>query len=218
MTRSPFLPDFDKLPETIPVFPLPGALVMPYCDLPLNIFEPRYLNMVDDALSTHRLVGMIQPTPPGRSKKKALSRSGCAGRITQYRETHDGRVEIVLTGICRFDAGEELPTTRGYRLIKPSWSRFARDCGNAVDIDTQNATVLLAAVRHYLESKDLQINPVKLEELPRLQLLNSLVCALPFPAADKQTLLETVDDAERMRLFVSLLNANIASNDSVTRH
>jgi len=218
MARSPFLPRFEKLPGTIPIFPLSGALVMPHSDLPLNIFEPRYLNMVEDALSTHRLVGMIQPGASQGAGNDTLSPTGCAGRISQYRETDDGRFEIVLTGVCRFDAGEELPTTRGYRLVKPDWSRFTHDCRDTPEIDTENAFELIDAVQQFLESKDLQIDSTKLEELPKLQLLNSLTCALPLSAIDKQTLLETVDDTERMQLFVALLNANTTSNNSVTRH
>ncbi len=218
MVRSPFLPAFDKLPDTLPLFPLPGALVMPYSDLPLNIFEPRYLNMIEDALSTHRLVGMIQPDASQAARDDGLSATGCAGRITQYRETRDGRFEIVLTGVCRFDTGLELPTTRGYRLIQPDWSRFAQDCSEKPGTEPDNAPELIEAIELYLDAKDLRIDAPRLEELPTLQLMNTLTCVLPLPAVDKQTLLETVDDAERTRLFVALLNANLATNDNVTRH
>ena len=218
MARSPFLPRFEKLPDTIPVFPLSGALVMPHCNLPLNVFEPRYLNMVEDALSSHRLIGMIQPGTSQGASRDALSPTGCAGRITQYRETDDGRFEIVLTGVCRFDTGEEIPTTRGYRLVKTDWSRFGHDCQDVTAIDMQISADFADAVQQFLESKDLQVDATKLDELPKLQLLNSLTCALPLSAIDKQTLLETVDDFERMKLFVALLGANTTSNDSVTRH
>ena len=107
MSYTPFMPGFDQLPETLPIFPLSDAVVMPGSELPLNIFEPRYLNMVSDALSTHRMIGMIQPDPDARDED-GLCRTGCAGRITQYRETSDGRIEMVLSGVCRFDLGEEL--------------------------------------------------------------------------------------------------------------
>jgi Lon protease-like protein len=94
--------------------------------LPLNIFEPRYLNMINDALGGHRMIGMIQPDPAAGSESEVF-RTGCAGRITQYRETADCRIEMVLTGVCRFDLVEELSTTRGYRMIVPDWSRFSED-------------------------------------------------------------------------------------------
>ena len=98
MSYSPFIAPYSRLPQTLPIFPLPGAIVMPGSDLPLNIFEPRYLNMVSDALSTHRMIGMIQ-TDPKSPDSSALCRTGCAGRITQYRETNDGRIEMVLSGV-----------------------------------------------------------------------------------------------------------------------
>ena len=114
-----------QLPDVLPVFPLANAVVLPGGYLPLNIFEPRYLNMVQDAMEGHRLVGMVQPRDD--STKPELYQVGCAGRVTRYYETQDGRLEIVLSGLCRFRIGEELSTTRGYRLIKPDWSEFEID-------------------------------------------------------------------------------------------
>lgn len=102
MSYNPFIAPHHQLPKTLPVFPLPGTIVMPGNELPLNIFEPRYLNMVSDALSTHRMIGMIQPDPRSEGEND-LYQTGCAGRITQYRETSDGRIEIVLCGVCRYD-------------------------------------------------------------------------------------------------------------------
>ena len=205
MPRLPFLPSFNRLPDTLPIFPLPGAIVMPGSELPLNIFEPRYLNMVEDALSGHHLIGMIQPAHGSGVPAAALCRSGCAGRITQYRETADGRIELVLTGACRFDAGEELPTTRGYRMLVPDWSRFAADCADTADERIPGHERLLAAVHAYFRAKDLQADWDRLERLGARRLLNSLTCVLPLDNTDRQALLETVDDGERARLFVRLL-------------
>ena len=126
MSSNPFIPPFEALPDTLPIFPLPGAIVLPHTELPLNIFEPRYLNMTNDALGSHRMIGMIQPDPQGETEGRVY-RTGCAGRITQFRETADCRIEMTLTGVCRFDLAEELSTTRGYRLVVPDWSRFAGD-------------------------------------------------------------------------------------------
>ena len=114
---SPFVQPFEQLPPTLPVFPLSSAVVLPATNLPLNIFEPRYLNMVQDAIESHRLIGMIQPRYD--TANPGLYQVGCAGRITRYAETNDGRLEIALTGLCRFTIGEELSTTCGYRLVKP---------------------------------------------------------------------------------------------------
>ena len=217
MPRLPFLPRFENLPGTIPVFPLPGALVMPDSELPLNIFEPRYLNMIGDALRSHRLIGMIQPDQAPTAGNDALSTTGCAGRITQYRETDDGRIELVLTGVCRFDIEEELLTTRGYRLVKPNWTRFADDCRSG-ESEWQGKREFLDTLQRYLRSKDLKITAEQLDQVPQRQLLNSLTCALPLTALDKQALLETVDDTQRGELFVGLLRADTLSNPSSTRH
>ena len=121
MSTNPFVTPFDLLPNILPIFPLPSAIVMPGVELPLNIFEPRYLNMINDAIESHRIIGMIQPDPNGEGED-AVCRTGCAGRITQFREASDCRIEMVLTGVCRFDVGQELSTTRGYRLIVPDLS------------------------------------------------------------------------------------------------
>lgn len=218
MARFPFLPDFEKLPHTLPVFPLPGALLMPGSELPLNVFEPRYLNMVEDALGTHRLIGMIQPNQSPQASDDELSQSGCAGRITQYRETKDRRIEIILTGVCRFDAGEELLTTRGYRMIRALWSRYAADCEDNVNTTLENGKQLLMSIRHYFQAQELEINWKRLEQLSHRQLLNSLTCVLPLAPVEKQALLETVDDTERAKLFIGLLDSDFSEKASVTRH
>ena len=114
MTYTPFLAEFDRLPGTLPVFPLPDAVVMPGSDLPLNIFEPRYLNMVADAMGSHRMFGMLQPDASRPDQPEAVYCTGCAGRITTYQETPDGRIELILTGVCRFNIHQELAGTRGY--------------------------------------------------------------------------------------------------------
>ena len=113
------------LPDTLPVFPLPGAMLFPRWELPLNIFEPRYLNMFDDAMRGHRLIGMIQ-SMGGSRERPEIARVGCAGRITSYSETDDGRYIVTLTGICRFTAARELPVTTPYRQVAADSDR---DCG-----------------------------------------------------------------------------------------
>ena len=216
MSYSPFVTPYDQLPQTLPVFPLSGAIVMPGSDLPLNIFEPRYLNMVNDALSTHRMFGMIQPDP--ETAGNALCKTGCAGRITQFRETIDGRIEMVLSGVCRFDLDELLPTTRGYRLAVPNWSRFS---GDYVDQDKRllgEHNRLMHILRSYCKIKGLETDWEKIESMPTVRLLDTLSMLLPFNDHDKQVLLESVEPTERLLQFIRLLGSELQADDSITRH
>ncbi|MGB5260312.1 MAG: LON peptidase substrate-binding domain-containing protein [Gammaproteobacteria bacterium] len=217
MSINPFIAPFEQLPATLPVFPLPGAIVMPGNELPLNIFEPRYLNMISDALSSHHMIGMIQPDPVAM-EKTGLCQTGCAGRITQYRETNDGRIEMVLSGVCRYDVSEELPTTRGYRLIIPDWSRFPDDYADH-DSDLRNEhDLLIHTLRSYFEVKDLEVDWSMLERLPTVRLLNSLSMALPLSEQSKQVLLETVKPLERLQTFAAMLQSELRPPSSATRH
>lgn len=216
MSYSPFVTPYDELPQTLPVFPLPGAIVMPGSDLPLNIFEPRYLNMVNDALSTHRMFGMIQPDP--ETAGDALCQTGCAGRITQYRETSDGRIEMVLSGVCRFDLDELLPSTRGYRVAVTDWSRFAGDYADQEDRLPGEHNRLIRILRSYFEIKGLDTDWDQVERLPTVRLLDSLSMALPFNDHDKQVLLEAVEPEERLLQFISLLSSELQADDTITRH
>ena len=217
MSYSPFTVPYDQLPETLPVFPLSGAIVMPGTELPLNIFEPRYLNMIGDALGTHRMIGMIQPDPHARDEN-ALCRTGCAGRITRYRETSDGRIEMVLSGVCRYDLVEELPTTRGYRLVVPDWARFSDDYDDHERLLRGEHDQLIRTLRHYFEEKSLQVDWTALERLSTEQLMNSLSMALPISVQDKQMLLETVEPVQRLYTFTALLGGGLQVPESVTRH
>jgi Lon protease-like protein len=217
MSNSPFITRHDQLPETLPIFPLAGAIVMPGSDLPLNIFEPRYLNMVNDALSSHRMIGLIQPDPDARNEAD-LCHTGCAGRITQYRETNDGRIEIILSGVCRYDIEKVLPTTRGYRLGVPNWSRFTDDyTDHEAELHGEHDR-LIRTLKRYFEVKGLETDWTGLEQLPTVKLMNSLSMALPFSQQDKQVLLETLEPAERLFTFTALLGSELQAPGSVTRH
>ncbi|MGD2074987.1 MAG: LON peptidase substrate-binding domain-containing protein [Gammaproteobacteria bacterium] len=217
MSYSPFIVPYQQLPETLPIFPLPGAIVMPGSELPLNIFEPRYLNMVSDALSTHRMIGMIQPDRYARNEN-ALCRAGCAGRITQYRETSDGRIEMVLSGVCRYDVGEELPTTRGYRLIVPDWSRFADDYADQDSVLRGEHGRLIRALKRYFAVKELQADWNMLERLSTVRLMNSLSMALPLSEQDKQVLLESIHPEERLQAFIAVIHSEVAVPKLLIRH
>ncbi len=217
MSFNPFIKPFDQLPGTLPVFPLAGSIVMPGSELPLHIFEPRYLNMVSDAISTHRMIGMIQPDPV-TSDVTGLCHTGCAGRITQYRETSDGCIDIVLSGVCRYDLVDELPTTRGYRMIVPDWSRFSDDYADHEGKLRDEQDLLMRTLKRYCEAKGLETDWALLERLSIVSLVNSLSMALPLSEQDKQVLLETVEPAERLFTFTALLDSHLDASGSVTRH
>jgi len=217
MSYSPFIAPYEQLPKTLPIFPLPGAIVLPGNELPLNIFEPRYLNMVNDALSTHRMIGMIQPNPDAGDEAE-LYHTGCAGRITEYRETVDGRIEIVLSGVCRYDVDEVLPTTRGYRLSVPNWSRFTGDYAVEEDKLHGEHERLVQTLKSYFKANGLDTDWSSLQQLPTVKLMNSLSMALPFSEQDKQVLLETIEPAERLFTFTGLLGSEHQASESDTRH
>ena len=216
MSKSPFIPSFEALPDTLPIFPLAGAIVLPGAELPLNIFEPRYLNMIQDAMGGHRMIGMIQPKPNNDGDE--LCAAGCAGRITQYRETADGRIELVLTGVCRFDLGEELSTTRGYRLIVPDWDRFSGDYADNDDRVQHRHGQLIEALTRFFDVKNYEADMPMLERLPTVRLVDSLTIGLPFSEAEKQMLLETVDPEARVHSFIALIDGELDIPESVTRH
>ena len=217
MNKNPFIAPFESLPNTLPIFPLPGAILMPNSELPLNIFEPRYINMINDALGGHRMIGMIQPDPEERGED-TLYRTGCAGRITQFRESSDGRYELVLSGVCRFDLAEELSTTRGYRLILPDWSRFTCDyADNEAKLQGEQKQ-LMATLEHYLESRELEADLPMFSRMPVEKLIDALTMALPFTEQEKQMLLETVEPEQRLANFIKLIYDDVEIPDSVTRH
>ena len=217
MSYSPFIIPYEQLPKTLPIFPLPGAIVMPGNQLPLNIFEPRYLNMVNDALNTHRMIGMIQPNPSAGDETE-LHRTGCSGRITEYRETYDGRIEMVLSGVCRYDVDEVLPTTRGYSLCVPNWSRFRSDyASEEVKLHCEHDH-LVQTLKRYFEANGLDTDWSALQRLPTVKLMNILSMALPFSEQDKQLLLETIEPAERLFNFTALLDAEHHESGSTPIH
>ena len=200
----------DDLPRVIPVFPLDGVLLLPRGGLPLNIFEPRYLNMVDDAMAGDRLIGMVQTRPGGDRERPALAPIGCVGRITSFTETPDGRYLITLTGVCRFLLGEELPTQAPYRQVKADFAPFAADLNTDDEESVFGRTRLLQALRAYLNRRSLDVNWDTAELAPAEALINSLAMALPFEAAEKQAMLEADSLAERETTLVALLEMDAA--------
>lgn len=197
-------PDMD-FPETIALFPLPGAVLLPRGRLPLHIFEPRYLAMLDDALKTpHRLIGMIQPCP-GPGGKDTLHRIGCAGRVTAFSETEDGRYMITLAGMSRFRLIEEQDGFSPYRRARVSWAGFERDLG-ADEVDTSmDRPAFLALLGRYLDSEGLKTDWESLKDAEDELLINSLSMLCPFEPEEKQALLEAPGLSTRRETLVTLM-------------
>jgi len=208
------------LPQLIPVFPLDGALLLPGGELPLQIFEPRYLNMVDDAMAGDRVIGMIQ-TRGGSRARPILSEVGCLGRITSYAETSDGRYLITLTGVCRFEAGEELDLRLPYRQVRAAYDRFAGDLlGRDEQIEVGEAARARfgAALKRYLNRRELDIDWETASAAPLEALVNSLCMGLPFEPAEKQAFLEASDLAARFEALTTLLEIDATEPDDERPH
>jgi Lon protease-like protein len=201
------------LPEVIPVFPLPGALLLPRGQMPLNIFEPRYLAMIDDSLRDgHRLIGMIQPDPAqdNDSDKPKLFKIGCVGRITQLAETGDGRYLIELTGVARFTVVEELSVATSYRQCRVTFAPFADDFVARKGEDAVDREALLQALRAFLKANNLQADWDGVEKAPNEALVNALSMMSPYGAAEKQALLEAPDLKTRAEILVAITEIELA--------
>jgi len=195
------------LPQLIPVFPLDGALLLPGGELPLQIFEPRYLNMIDDALAGDQVIGIIQTRSGGDRERPYLALVGCVGRITSYNETSDGRYLITLTGVCRFEAGEELDLRMPYRQLRARYARFGGDLSRdeQEEAAVKARTRFASALKAYLIRRELDIDWETASEAPLEALVNSLCMGLPFAPSEKQAFLEAPDLAGRFEVLTTLL-------------
>jgi Lon protease-like protein len=201
------------LADVIPVFPLPGALLLPRGQMPLNIFEPRYVVMIDDALrSGLRLIGMIQPDAahPGSESKPNLYKVGCVGRITQIAETGDGRYLLQLTGIARFRIDEELGVTTPYRQCRVTYSPFVDDFTARKGEDEVDRESLLRALSDFLKANDLKADWEGIENAPNEALVNALAMMSPYGTAEKQALLEAPDLKTRAEILVAVTEIELA--------
>ncbi|MBV7408820.1 LON peptidase substrate-binding domain-containing protein [Maritimibacter sp. DP1N21-5] len=197
------------LPDSLPLFPLPGAVVLPRGRLPLNIFEPRYLAMFDDALKTAgRLIGMVQPAEDSGQR---LHQIGCAGRITSFTETDDNRYMIQLTGVSRFRIVEEIDGFTPYRRARPNWDSFERDLGRAEHDPAMNRDAFLDLLARYFDVADLRTDWGSLKEAEDELLINSLSMLCPFDPEDKQALLEAPTLVTRRETLVTLMEFALAS-------
>ena len=199
------------LPDVIPVFPLPGALLLPRGQMPLNIFEPRYLAMIDDALAGKRLIGMIQPDV--RHKDAAhpvLYKVGCVGRITQLAESGDGRYLLELTGVARFEVQEELTVTTPYRQCRVSFARFADDFIARKGEEDVDREAVLTALRDFLKANKLKADWQGIESAPNEALVNALAMMSPYGTAEKQAMLEAKDLKSRAEILVAVTEIELA--------
>jgi uncharacterized protein len=221
MSPNPFDPTFDQLPEIVPIFPLTGVLLLPRGKLPLNIFEPRYLAMTEDALSGNRMIGIIQPSDPlSRASVPPVYPIGCAGRITSFSETDDGRCLITLTGVCRFETVRELPIVRGYRRVDVSWERFAADLEEPGPALFDRAR-LVEGLRTYFKIQGISANWDAIESTPDERLVTSLAMICPFEPSEKQALLECGSLSERASMMIAIIEMSVLDKrggDTMARH
>lgn len=206
----------DDLPGVIPVFPLPGALLLPRGQMPLNIFEPRYLAMVDAALmSGNRLIGMIQPDPahPGSEDHPNLYKVGCVGRITQIAETGDGRYLLQLTGISRFRVEEELPVTTPFRQCRITYAPFTDDFIARKGEDEVDRKAVLRALSDFLKANNLKTDWEGIESAPNEALVNALAMMSPYGSAEKQAMLEAPDLKTRAEILVAVTEIELAKSN-----
>jgi uncharacterized protein len=201
------------LADVIPVFPLPGALLLPRGQMPLNIFEPRYVAMIDDALrSGLRLIGMIQPDTahPGPESKPNLYKVGCVGRITQIAETGDGRYLLQLTGIARFRIDQELSVTTPYRQCRVTYTPYIDDFTARKGEDEVDRKNLLRSLSDFLKANDLKADWEGIENAPNEALVNALAMMSPYGTAEKQALLEAPDLKTRAEILVAVTEIELA--------
>lgn len=201
------------LPQTIPLFPLNGAILMPRGVLALNVFEPRYLNMVDDVLGGARLIGIIQPaTGEEEELTPNLADVGTLGRITGFQETDDGRYLITLTGVCRFELGREFEADTPYRQALVTYDKFAGDFAPARGERIDRAAMLVT-MKRYAAIHGFQVDWASVEQATTETLINVAAQICPFDPAAKQALLETVTLEERARALIALLEWDSANDD-----
>lgn len=202
-----------ELPEVIPVFPLPGALLLPRGQMPLNIFEQRYLAMIDDSLRDgHRLIGMIQPDAahsPDENKPK-LFKVGCVGRITQLAESGDGRYILELTGVSRFEVVQELAVKTAYRQCKVDYFPFVDDFTARKGEEDVDRTTLLAVLTDFLKANNLKVDWEGIENAPNEALVNALAMMSPYGPPEKQAMLEAPDLKTRAEILIAVTEMDLA--------
>lgn len=207
--------DVGELPAFLPLFPLSGAILLPRGELPLNVFEPRYLAMVDDTIAGARLIGMIQPLPGEETAAEAtqLYDVGCAGRLTRLAETGDGRYLVTLTGIARFRVVEELKVRTPYRQCRVNYDEFAEDLTTGAGADAVDRDSMVSMLRNFAECSKLEVDWASIDAAPTETLVNALAMMCPFGANDKQALVEAIDLKTRAETLVALAKLDLAQRN-----
>ncbi len=202
----------EDLPGVIPIFPLRAALLLPRGEMPLNIFEPRYLQMIDDAMRGSRIIGMIQPDPeaPEDDERPEIVKVGCAGRLTALGETGDGRYLVTLTGVARFRVAEELVVTTPYRQVKAAFDEFAIDLAPGEGQEDVDRDALLKTLKDYLVANSLEVDWDGVRRAPNEALVNALAMMSPFGPREKQALLEAPDLKSRAEILVAVTEMELA--------
>ncbi|HMN72499.1 MAG TPA: LON peptidase substrate-binding domain-containing protein [Rhodoblastus sp.] len=209
--NRPYL-DISELPAELPIFPLAGCLLLPRGELPLNIFEPRYLAMIDATLAGKRLIGMIQPRPDAASDRNpALCAVGCAGKITRFAETGDGRYVIALEGVCRFHVVQETTRDTPFRLFDVSYQGFARDL-QGPDSERVDRDAVLNALRAFAERNSISVDWESVAKASDEELVNSLSMMSPFGIKEKQALLEADNLRARGEVLVAIAEMELAGD------
>jgi uncharacterized protein len=205
--RSP-----SDLPASLPIFPLPAVLLLPRGEMPLNVFEPRYLQMFDEALAGDRLIGMIQPEfdQPEDAPRPPLVDIGCAGRITGFQETGDGRYLITLTGVTRFRLTEEMQVTTPYRRCRPAYDEFAEDLVPGAGEEAVDRNALMKTLKAYLSANELEADWSGIRGASNEALVNALSMMSPYGAREKQALLEASDLRTRAEILVAITEMDLA--------
>ncbi len=208
---------FEDLPQEIPVFPLPRVILLPRIQLPLNIFEPRYLAMTRAAMSNGRMIGMIQPRPDGSGEE--MFKTGCAGRIASFAETDDGRYLVTLKGVCRFDVAEELPLAKGgFRQVKANWAPYAQDLQADLVNDVCRDT-MMGKLRTYLDKMNMFCDKWEtIRDIECEKLISTLSVVCPFETDEKQALLEAKTLPDRAKILLALLDIAAREECPVSCH
>ncbi len=218
MARRPTSPA--DLPQTVPLFPLAGALLLPHTHRPLNIFEPRYLTMVDHALATDRMIGLIQPEETSeespRGKDVPLRSVGCLGRIVQFDGSEDDRYLIVLEGLTRFDIGAERPVDTPFRQARIEAARFARDFEHHAGEEAVDRKRFLAIMREYADFAQIELDWNEIDETDTADLVNFACMMSPYGAAEKQVLLEASTLGDRAETLIAMAELEMARSRSGT--
>ena len=197
----------EDLPKILPVFPLSNFIIFPRTTVPLNIFEPRYIQMIDKSMKSDRIIGMIQPKKTGELKKPDLHSIGCAGKITSFNETEDGRILIILNGICRFKISSEINSEKLYRECEVQYNYFSNDISKkSNEVNFSDLNIIMENMKKFFKKQGYIVNLKDLEKKDLSQTLNDLSMASPFSLEEKQILLECLDINTRKEKMELILN------------